>query len=80
MELRSEKIGKSFDPMDKRIALVMKADGSRIKYWFVVLILIFRCTMFMILSFQYSILLLLDLQWRKQNPDLQTKQGIIPME
>ena len=32
MELRSEKIGKSFDPMDKRIALVMKADGSRIKY------------------------------------------------
>ena len=32
MKFPSEKIDKIFDSMDKRIGLVMKANGSRIKY------------------------------------------------
>ena len=42
MEFPSEKIDKIIDSMDKRIRLVIKANGSSIKYWCGVFILIFR--------------------------------------
>ena len=72
MEFTSEKIDKIIDSMDKRIGLLLKTNGSRIKYWFGVFILILRCLMFMILSFQNSILLV-DFLLTKQNSDFVSK-------
>ena len=51
IKFSSEKIDKIIDSMDKRFGLVMKANGSRIRYCCDAFILIFRYLMFLILPF-----------------------------